>query len=185
MNLNIARPVFRFAPSPNGRLHLGHALSALENQQRAQAVDGRLLLRVEDIDRARCTPELEAGVVEDLTWLGVSFDGTVFRQSEHFADYQSMLQSLIDRALAYPAFMTRSEVKRHVGESEGQGGHGPAIRMARRSIPIAIGGWIYCGDRSCWVRACGMPGGSTWRRRSRLLAGRFSGGNKPATVLSA
>ncbi|PRX09693.1 UNVERIFIED_ORG: glutamyl-Q tRNA(Asp) synthetase [Martelella mediterranea] len=121
MNLNTARPVFRFAPSPNGRLHLGHALSALENQRRAHAAGGRLLLRIEDIDRARCTPELEAQIIDDLAWLGIDFDGPVFRQSAHFADYQAMLQSLIDRGLAYPAFMTRGAVKRHVGEHEEQG----------------------------------------------------------------
>ncbi|MET3600544.1 tRNA glutamyl-Q(34) synthetase GluQRS [Martelella mangrovi] len=121
MNLNIARPVFRFAPSPNGRLHLGHALSALENQRRAHAADGRLLLRIEDIDRARCTPELEAQIIDDLAWLGIDFDGPVFRQSAHFADYQAMLLSLIDRGLAYPAFMTRGAVKRHVAEHEEQG----------------------------------------------------------------
>ncbi len=121
MNHKLDRPVFRFAPSPNGRLHLGHALSALENERRAKAMGGRLLLRIEDIDRARCTPDLERGVVEDLRWLGISFDGPVFRQSEHFADYRNMLQMLIDRNLAYPAFMTRGEVKRLVGESEASG----------------------------------------------------------------
>ncbi|MBB4124301.1 tRNA glutamyl-Q(34) synthetase GluQRS [Martelella radicis] len=121
MNQNHDRPVFRFAPSPNGRLHLGHALSALENERRAKAAGGRLLLRIEDIDRARCTPDLERGVIEDLRWLGIGFDGPVFRQSEHFADYQNMLQVLMDRNLAYPAFMTRGEVKRLVGESEASG----------------------------------------------------------------
>ena len=94
MNQNHDRPVFRFAPSPNGRLHLGHALSALENERQARETGGRLLLRIEDIDRARCTPALEKGVIADLRWLGISFDGPVFRQSEHFADYQNMLQVL-------------------------------------------------------------------------------------------
>ncbi|MAM09445.1 MAG: tRNA glutamyl-Q(34) synthetase GluQRS [Rhizobiaceae bacterium] len=121
MNQNHDRPVFRFAPSPNGRLHLGHALSALENERQARETGGRLLLRIEDIDRARCTPALEKGVIADLRWLGISFDGPVFRQSEHFADYQNMLQVLIGRNLVYPAFMTRGEVKRLVGESEASG----------------------------------------------------------------
>ncbi|WP_246750360.1 tRNA glutamyl-Q(34) synthetase GluQRS [Martelella lutilitoris] len=121
MNQNHDRPVFRFAPSPNGRLHLGHALSALENERQARETGGRLLLRIEDIDRARCTPDLERGVIEDLRWLGIGFDGPVFRQSEHFTEYQNMLQVLIDRNLVYPAFMTRGEVKRLVGESEASG----------------------------------------------------------------
>ena len=86
--------ILRFAPSPNGHLHLGHALSALINHDMARAADGRLLLRIEDIDRTRCRPEYEAAMREDLAWLGVRFDGPVRRQSEHFDDYRAALDRL-------------------------------------------------------------------------------------------
>ncbi|WP_180903470.1 tRNA glutamyl-Q(34) synthetase GluQRS [Martelella soudanensis] len=115
------RPVFRFAPSPNGYLHLGHALSAFENQMRARVAGGRLLLRIEDIDQARATAALEAALIEDLDWLGILFETPVFRQSEHFADYQAMLDRLIAMGLAYPAFLTRGEVRRLVAAHEAEG----------------------------------------------------------------
>lgn len=115
------RSVFRFAPSPNGRLHLGHALSALLNREMAVAAGGRLLLRIEDIDLSRCTPHFEAAIIDDLSWLGVSWEEPVRRQSEHLDDYREALQRLIDRGLAYPAFMTRGEVKAYVAEAEQQG----------------------------------------------------------------
>ena len=101
--------ILRFAPSPNGHLHLGHALSALINHDMARAADGRLLLRIEDIDRTRCRPEYEAAMREDLAWLGVRFDGPVRRQSEHFDDYRAALDRLVAAGLAYPAFESRAE----------------------------------------------------------------------------
>ncbi len=115
------RPALRFAPSPNGLLHLGHALSALLNADRAEALGGRLLLRMEDIDLTRCTPEFEQAILEDLAWLGLDWEQPVRRQSEHFDDYRAALDRLIARGLAYPAFMTRGEVKAHVAASEAQG----------------------------------------------------------------
>lgn len=114
------RSVFRFAPSPNGRLHLGHALSALLNQDMATASGGRLLLRIEDIDLSRCTPQFEVAIFEDLRWLGVSWEEPVRRQSEHLDEYRQALRRLIDLGLAYPAFMTRGEVKSYVSEAEQQ-----------------------------------------------------------------
>ena len=84
-------PVFRFAPSPNGYLHLGHALSALLNADMARAAGGRLLLRIEDIDETRCRPEYEAAIYEDLAWLGIEWEEPVRRQSEHYADYRAAL----------------------------------------------------------------------------------------------
>ncbi|MDM9627194.1 tRNA glutamyl-Q(34) synthetase GluQRS [Rhizobium sp. S152] len=119
------KPVFRFAPSPNGPLHLGHALSALLNRDMADAAEGRLLLRIEDIDLTRCTPEFEAGIHVDLQWLGINWEKPARRQSEHFADYQAALKSLIDRGLAYPSFLTRSEVKARVQVSEAAGTQWP------------------------------------------------------------
>ena len=87
-------PVFRFAPSPNGYLHLGHALSALLNADMARAAGGRLLLRIEDIDATRCRPEYEAAIYEDLAWLGLAWEQPVRRQSEHFDDYRAALAKL-------------------------------------------------------------------------------------------
>ncbi|AZN96429.1 tRNA glutamyl-Q(34) synthetase GluQRS [Mesorhizobium sp. M9A.F.Ca.ET.002.03.1.2] len=112
---------FRFAPSPNGELHLGHAYSALLNQKLAKATGGRLLLRIEDIDTTRCTPEFEAGIIRDLKWLGLGWEEPVRRQSEHFADYQAVLDRLIDEELVYPAFMSRGEIRAFIADSEGRG----------------------------------------------------------------
>lgn len=106
-----AQPVLRFAPSPNGRLHLGHALSALTNERLAQAMGGRLLLRIEDIDRERCRPALDTALREDLAWLGIIFEDGVRRQSEHFGDYRAALDHLHRRGLVYPCFCSRQEVK--------------------------------------------------------------------------
>ena len=102
--------VFRFAPSPNGYLHLGHALSALLNADRARASGGRLLLRIEDIDETRCRPEYEAAIYEDLRWLGLAWEEPVRRQSEHFADYRHVLGQLEAMGLVYPAFESRAEI---------------------------------------------------------------------------
>lgn len=114
-------PVLRFAPSPNGRLHLGHAYSALLNQRLADTTGGRLLLRLEDIDTTRCTPEFEAGIFDDLRWLGVGWEEPVRRQSEHFADYAQNLRRLMDEGLVYPAFMSRGETRAHIVEQEAEG----------------------------------------------------------------
>ncbi|MER8531529.1 tRNA glutamyl-Q(34) synthetase GluQRS [Mesorhizobium sp. M1005] len=112
---------FRFAPSPNGELHLGHAYSALLNQKLAKAAGGRLLLRIEDIDTTRCTPEFEAGIFRDLKWLGLGWEEPVRRQSEHFAEYRAMLERLIEAELVYPAFMSRSEIRAFIADSEKRG----------------------------------------------------------------
>ena len=111
MSASAPRRVFRFAPSPNGLLHLGHAYSAFLNHDLALACGGRFLLRLEDIDRARCTPELEARLIGDLEWLGLAPAEPPRRQSEHFADYEAALEALRDAGLAYPGFMTRGEMR--------------------------------------------------------------------------
>jgi glutamyl-Q tRNA(Asp) synthetase len=116
-----APPVFRFAPSPNGLLHLGHALSALLNHDMARAANGRLLLRIEDIDITRCRPEYEAAILDDLEWLGVEFERPVRRQSDHLATYREALEQLKERRLVYPAFMSRGDVKRFVAAREAAG----------------------------------------------------------------
>lgn len=117
----MTRPVCRFAPSPNGRLHLGHALSAITNAELANAIGGRFLLRIEDIDGERCTKEFEDGIFRDLAWLGLHWEEPVRRQSEHFDDYSEALDRLIDAGLVYPAFMSRGEVRAHIAESEDSG----------------------------------------------------------------
>ncbi len=115
-------PVFRFAPSPNGYLHLGHALSVLLNAKLAAAAGGRLLLRIEDIDEARCKPEFEAAIYEDLAWLGVAWEEPVRRQSDHLAEYRAALAKLDAMGLVYPAFESRSEIARIVAEREAASG---------------------------------------------------------------
>jgi glutamyl-Q tRNA(Asp) synthetase len=114
-------PVFRFAPSPNGHLHLGHALSALINADRARAAGGRLLLRIEDIDASRCRPEYEAAIYEDLTWLGLRWEQPVRRQSEHYDDYRAALTKLDAMGLVYPSFESRAEIAMMVAGRDAKG----------------------------------------------------------------
>jgi glutamyl-Q tRNA(Asp) synthetase len=114
-------PIFRFAPSPNGYLHLGHALSALINFDMARAMGGRLLLRIEDIDHTRCRPEYEAAIHEDLAWLGIAWEKPVRRQSEHFDDYQVALARLEASGLIYASFESRAEIAALVAERDAVG----------------------------------------------------------------
>jgi glutamyl-Q tRNA(Asp) synthetase len=111
-------PVFRFAPSPNGHLHLGHALSALSNFDLARAAGGRFLLRIEDIDAARCRPDYEQAIYDDLAWLGITWEEPVRRQSAHFDDYRAALARLDALGLVYPSFESRGEIARLVAERE-------------------------------------------------------------------
>lgn len=119
--------VCRFAPSPNGRLHLGHAFSALVNAEAAVRTGGTFLLRMEDIDTTRCRPEFERGILDDLAWLGIVPAAPPRRQSEHFADYAEALARLEGMGLVYPAFESRSDIARAVIEAEAKQGH-PAPR---------------------------------------------------------
>jgi glutamyl-Q tRNA(Asp) synthetase len=109
--------VCRFAPSPNGHLHLGHALSALTNFAMARAAGGRFLLRIEDIDAARCRSEFEDAIYEDLSWLGITWDGPVRRQSEHLDEYRAALARLDAEALTYPGFESRAEIAAMVADA--------------------------------------------------------------------
>lgn len=115
------QPVFRFAPSPNGQLHLGHAYSALINARMAEETGGRFLLRIEDIDTARCTPALEQGIYDDLNWLGLDWEKPVRRQSEHFNEYRRALTDLAARGLVYPAFLSRGAVRARIEEAKARG----------------------------------------------------------------
>lgn len=102
--------VTRFAPSPTGYLHLGHAFSALTAWRAARAAGGKFILRIEDIDQTRCRPEYETAVLEDLAWLRIDWDGPPRRQSEHMGDYVSALGRLISMGVVYRCFKTRKEI---------------------------------------------------------------------------
>ncbi|HWB48954.1 MAG TPA: tRNA glutamyl-Q(34) synthetase GluQRS [Stellaceae bacterium] len=119
--------VTRFAPSPTGYLHLGHVRSAWEGWHAARTAGGRFLLRIEDIDRGRCRPEFDAAIREDLTWLGLDWDGPVRRQSEHFDDYRTALARLERQGLLYPCFCTRKEIQAEIARAGGapHGDEGP------------------------------------------------------------
>ncbi len=109
--------VTRFAPSPTGRLHLGHAFAALQAYDAARAEGGRFLLRIEDIDQTRARPEFEAAIYDDLAWLGLSWETSVLRQSERLPDYRAALQTLAERDLIYRCFKTRQEVLDEIGRA--------------------------------------------------------------------
>ncbi len=114
-------PIFRFAPSPNGYLHLGHALSALLNFDMAQRSGGRFVLRIEDIDAARCRPEYEAAIYEDLAWLGLRWDEPALRQSARLGTYEAALGQLDAMGLIYPSFESRAEIARLVADRDRAG----------------------------------------------------------------
>jgi len=102
--------ITRFAPSPTGYLHLGHAFSAFNAWKRARTANGQFLLRLEDIDPSRCRPEYAEAIQEDLAWLGLNWDGSVRIQSEHLPEYRAQLDDLADRGLTYPCFCTRADI---------------------------------------------------------------------------
>ena len=120
-----AAVVTRFAPSPTGFLHLGHAHSALFGHRLARSRGGgRFLLRIEDIDAGRCRPEFAAAIEEDLAWLGIEWERPVRRQSEHMGEYRAALDRLAARGLLYPCFCTRAEIAREIAAA-GHAPHGP------------------------------------------------------------
>jgi len=155
--------VFRFAPSPNGFLHLGHALSALLNFEAARASGGRFLLRIEDIDTTRCRPEFEDAIYQDLAWLGIAWEQPVRRQSEHMDAYGAALQRLEQDGLLYPAFESRAEIARLVTAREQ---HGPWPRDPD-------GAPLYPGDarqRSSAERRALIEGGVPYALRLDMTA---------------
>jgi glutamyl-Q tRNA(Asp) synthetase len=157
--------VTRFAPSPTGHLHLGHAHAALFAWRRARAAGGRFLLRIEDIDRARCREEFVAGILEDLAWLGLDWDGDVRRQSAHFADYRAALARLDARGLLYPCFCTRADIAR--AQSAPHGPEGPVYPGTCRDLaPEARRRRIEAGEAYAWrldtARAVAETGPLAW-----------------------
>jgi glutamyl-Q tRNA(Asp) synthetase len=117
--------VTRFAPSPTGLLHLGHAYSALMAHRAAQEAGGRFILRIEDIDQTRCKPEFEEAIYEDLAWLGLNWETPVRRQSEHFVDYETALRKLRDLEVIYRCFKTRKEVAEAIASAPHYSVNGP------------------------------------------------------------
>jgi glutamyl-Q tRNA(Asp) synthetase len=176
-----SRRVFRFAPSPNGLLHLGHAYSALMNQRLMQASGGTMLLRLENIDAARCLPAFEVAIEEDLAWLGIEWQPPVCRQSERFPLYRATLDTLDAMGLLYPCFCTRSDIARAIS--------------AKADWPRdPDGSPLYpgtCRDRDDRDRllAAGVPAGvrldmrkALDLRRSRLTWTEWREGNQPRPV---
>ena len=149
----------RFAPSPTGLLHLGHAHAALFAQRAGQ----RFLLRLEDIDRTRCRPEYAAATLEDLGWLGLAWEQPVRVQSEHFAEYAAVLARLEARGLLYPCFCTRAEIAASASAPHGPEGPlypgtcrtlGPAERQARQAAGLP---WALRLDMAAALRAVPQP----------------------------
>jgi glutamyl-Q tRNA(Asp) synthetase len=134
----MSAPVTRFAPSPSGLLHLGHAYSACFAAGEARARGGTFLLRIEDIDTGRCRPEFEAAILEDLAWLGLEWPEPVRRQSDHFDDYRSALDRLEAMGLLYPCFLSRKELGDVLSAphlAPGMGPDGPAVTDTDRLMP--------------------------------------------------
>jgi glutamyl-Q tRNA(Asp) synthetase len=179
-------PVFRFAPSPNGYLHLGHAYCALLNAGMARATGGRLLLRIEDIDAARCRPEFEGAIYEDLAWLGIRWEEPVRRQSAHLDDYRAAVSRLEAEGLIYPSFESRAEIARLVAAREERGawprdpdgaplypGEGKKLSLAERARRIADGepyalrldmeAALARVSAPAWTETGAGPGGETGR----------------------
>ena len=139
--------VTRFAPSPTGRLHLGHAHAALFAWRRARGAGGRFLLRLEDIDPGRSHPEHAAAIEADLAWLGLDWDGPVRVQSRHMGEYRRALDDLEQRSLLYPCFCTRADVLREIAAAAEGAPHARRRAALSRHVPGAFpppsapGGW--------------------------------------------
>lgn len=153
----------RFAPSPTGRLHKGHAFSAMTAYRAAKAAGGRFVLRIEDIDPTRCRPEFEAAIYEDLAWLGLDWETPVRRQSDHLADYAAVVEALDRRGLLYRCFRTRKEILDAIGDAP----HGPAEAARPGPHPLEEEARLLAEERPfAWRlsldRAKEALGGAAW-----------------------
>jgi glutamyl-Q tRNA(Asp) synthetase len=171
--------VTRFAPSPTGRLHRGHAFSALTAGRAAREAGGRFLLRIEDIDPTRCRPEYETAIVEDLTWLGLAWEQPVRRQSDHLADYAAVVEALDGRGLLYRCFRTRKEVLDAIGDAP----HGPAEAARPGPHPPGEEAALLAEGRSyAWRlslgRARDLLGGRAWEALSFVEEGEAPDGQR-------
>ena len=165
--------VTRFAPSPTGRLHKGHAFSALTAWTAARAAGGRFLLRSEDIDPTRCRPEFEAAILDDLAWLGIDWDGSVRRQSDHLTDYAGVIDALSARGLLYRCFRTRKEILDAIGDAP----HGPVEAARPGPHPAAEEAALLAEGRPfAWRlsldRARDALGGEAWDALAFVETGR-------------
>ena len=143
------KPILRFAPSPNGYLHLGHAYSALMTHGMAQALGGTMLLRIEDIDIARSKPEFTEAIFEDLHWLGLTWPEPVLRQSERFAAYAQAFETLVQMGVVYPCFCSRTEVAEHAEGTDPDGAprYGGTCRAIPRDVALER---IARGEKAAW-----------------------------------
>lgn len=137
----------RFAPSPTGHLHLGHAFSAYNAWKRARTAQGQFLLRLEDIDPTRCRPDYAAAILEDLGWLDLDWDGEPRVQSEHLAEYRAVLDALAEQRLVYPCFCSRSDIARSVAAPHGPDGAPLYPGTCRRLSTAERGDRIASGER--------------------------------------
>ena len=179
-------PTTRFAPSPTGYMHLGHAYSALIAWANARAEGSRFLLRIEDIDRSRCRPAFEQAIYQDLAWLGVDWRRPVRRQSEHMADYAEALKTLGEKSVLYPCFCTRSEVRAEIKSADAapHGPDGPHYPGTCRSLSRAEQNRrIRAGKahalRIDMAKATALAGPLTWtdRKRGEVRADPLSAGD--------
>lgn len=158
--------VTRFAPSPTGRLHLGHAFSALCAYDASQRAKGRFILRIEDIDAVRCRGEYEVGIFEDLAWLGIGWEEPVWRQSTRMAAYQTALETLIKRGLMYRCFKTRKAL---AGDSA-NAPHSQSVAYSGAPLPETEENRLLAENRPyAWrlsVRACQSFLGNKWHLMS-------------------
>ncbi len=169
-------PVTRFAPSPTGYLHLGHAHSALFAWRSARSAGGRFLLRVEDIDAGRCRPEFEAAILEDLGWLGLDWETPVRRQSDHLRDYAAALARLEAQGLLYPCFCSRAEASR-AASAPHDADRPPLYPGTCRKLPVAERAALRAEGRAFALRldseaTMAKIGPLFWtdRRRGRIAA---------------
>ncbi|HST93097.1 MAG TPA: tRNA glutamyl-Q(34) synthetase GluQRS [Brevundimonas sp.] len=171
--------ITRFAPSPTGRLHRGHAFSAMVAERAAREAGGRFLLRIEDIDPTRCRPEYEAGILEDLSWLGLEWEQPVRRQSDHVAEYAAVVDALDGRGLLYRCFRTRKEVLAAIGDAP----HGP-VEAARPGPhpPNEEAALLASGRPFAWRlsldRARDLLGGRLWDALSFVEEGEGPNGER-------
>ena len=170
----MSETVTRFAPSPTGLLHIGHAHSALFAAKAARDADGCFLLRIEDIDAGRCRPEFEQAIYEDLAWLGLDWDEPARRQSEHMADYAAALGRLAGMGLIYPCFCTRADIMAEIERAPAapHGSDGPAypgtcrkLDAAERESRLAAG--TPHAFRIDMARAVSFTGPLVWHDRGR------------------
>ena len=177
--------VTRFAPSPTGRLHVGHGASALMAHDFARAAGGRFLLRIEDIDQGRCRAEHVQTILDDLRWLGIDWDGPVLFQSERMAVYADALDQLKAMGVVYPCFCTRADIAREIAASQSapHGPDGPLYPGTCRELPEAVRSAQQATEDHAWridmKRASAFAGPLDWHDQweGRIVADPLSLGD--------